>query len=100
LMAHWHDVLPPRRILDVRYEDLVADLEGVARRIVAHCGLDWDARCLDFHRTDRPIRTASATQVRKPVHSNSVGRWRRYEALLGPLMVELAPMDRFAHGTF
>ena len=49
-MAHWHRVLPAGRILDVRYEDVVADLEGAARRIIAHCGLDWDARCLDFHR--------------------------------------------------
>jgi tetratricopeptide (TPR) repeat protein len=92
LMAHWHAVLPPGRILDVRYEDLVADVGNVARRIVAHCGLDWDPRCLDFHRTERPIRTASATQVRKPIHGNSVKRWRKYEAFLGPLLAEIAPV--------
>lgn len=89
LMAHWHEVLPRGRILDVRYEELVADLEGAARRIVAHCGLAWDARCLEFHRTQRPIRTASATQVRKPIYKDSVGRWRKYEAFLGPLLCEL-----------
>jgi tetratricopeptide (TPR) repeat protein len=89
LMAHWHDVLPPGRIMDVHYEDLVADLERVARRIVAHCGLSWDARCLDFHRTERPIRTASASQVRKPIYRDSVGRWRRYHAFLDPLFAEL-----------
>jgi tetratricopeptide (TPR) repeat protein len=92
LMAHWHDVLPPGRILDVRYEDLVAAPEDVARRIVSHCGLDWDPRCLDFHRSQRPVRTASAVQVRKPIHRNSVERWRKYEAFLGPLLAEIAPL--------
>jgi tetratricopeptide (TPR) repeat protein len=91
LMKHWHDVLPPGRILDIHYEELVADLEGVSRRIVSHCGLAWDARCLDFHRTERPICTASATQVRKPIYRDSVGRWRKYEAFLGPLLAELGP---------
>ncbi|MGB6534438.1 MAG: sulfotransferase [Xanthobacteraceae bacterium] len=91
LMAHWHDVLPPGRILDVGYEELVADLEGVSRRIVSHCGLAWDARCLDFHRTERQICTASATQVRKPIYRHSVGRWRKYEAFLRPLLDELGP---------
>ena len=62
LMAHWREVLPPGRMLDVRYEDVVADLEGQARRIVAHCGLDWDPRCLSFHATERPVRTASVAR--------------------------------------
>jgi tetratricopeptide (TPR) repeat protein len=93
LMAHWHDVLPPGRIVDVHYEELVADVENVARRIISRCGLDWDPRCLDFHRTERPIRTASATQVRKPIHGNSVKRWRKYEAFLGPLLAEIAPVS-------
>jgi len=91
LMAHWHRVLPPGRILDVHYEDVVADLEGAARRILAHCGLPWDARCLDFHRTERPIRTASATQVRQPIYQSAVGRRHAYEGLLGPLIAELKP---------
>jgi tetratricopeptide (TPR) repeat protein len=89
LMAHWHDVLPPGRIMDVQYEELIADPEGVARRIVSHCGLAWDARCLDFHRTKRAIRTASASQVRKPIYKDSVGRWRKFEPFLGPLFAEL-----------
>jgi hypothetical protein len=89
LMAHWHRVLPAGRILDVRYEDVVADLEGAARRIIAHCGLDWDARCLDFHRTERPVRTASATQVRQPIYTSAVGRARVYEPYLRPLLAEL-----------
>jgi tetratricopeptide (TPR) repeat protein len=91
LMTHWYDVLPPGRIMTVHYEDLVADLEGVARRIVSHCGLPWDSNCLDFHRNKRPIRTASAVQVRKPIYRNAVGRWRKYEAILGPLFAELGP---------
>ncbi len=86
LMAHWRRVLPQGRILDVRYEDVVADLEGQARRIVAHCGLSWDARCLAFHRTERPVRTASATQVRQPIYASAVGRWRVHEDDLGPLL--------------
>jgi Flp pilus assembly protein TadD len=90
LMAHWHRVLPPGRILDVRYEDVVDDLEGASRRIVAHCGLPWDTRCLEFHSTERPVRTASATQVRQPIYRSSVGRWRTYDEFLGPLVAELA----------
>ena len=88
LMAHWHDVLPPGRIIDVHYEELVGDLEGVARRIIGHCGLAWDPRCLDFHRTVRSVRTASATQVRQPIYKTSIGRWRRYEKFLGPLLAD------------
>jgi tetratricopeptide (TPR) repeat protein len=90
LMAHWHRVLPAGRILDVRYEDLVADLEGMARRIVGHCGLDWNPRCLAFHQTERPVRTASATQVRQPIYDSAIGRGRVFERFLGPLVAELA----------
>jgi hypothetical protein len=83
-------VLPPGRIIDVRYEELIADVEGTARRIIAHCGMPWDARCLDFQRTQRPVRTASATQVRQPIYRSSVGRWRKHEKFLAPLLAELA----------
>lgn len=93
LMAHWRRVLPPGRIIDVRYEDLVGDLEATARRLIACCGLPWDPRCLDFHRTERPVRTASALQVRQPLYHTSVGRWRRYERFLAPLLAELAPAN-------
>ena len=89
LMEHWRRVLPSGRILDVRYEEVVADLEGQARRIIAHCGLPWDDRCLSFHRTDRPVRTASATQVRQPIYKSAIGRWRVYEEHLGPLLSAL-----------
>lgn len=93
LMTHWQRVLPPGRIVDVHYEDLVGDLEGGARRIIAHCGLPWDRRCLDFHRTERTVRTASATQVRRPIYKSSVGRWRKYKSFLGPLFDELDRTD-------
>jgi tetratricopeptide (TPR) repeat protein len=92
LMAHWRNVLPAGRVLDVRYEDVVADLEGQSRRILSHCGLPWDDRGLAFHETERPIRTASATQVRQPIYGRSVGRWRRYEEFLEPLLSALGPL--------
>jgi len=89
LMAHWRRVLPKGRMLEVRYEDVVADLDGQARRIIEYCGLPWDDRCLAFHETDRPVRTASATQVRQPIYNSAVGRWKVYEEFLGPLLKEL-----------
>ncbi len=89
LMAHWHSVLPAQALLDVRYEDVVADLEGQARRIIAYCGLPWDERCLSFHKTERPVRTASVTQVRQPIYTGAIGRWRRYAEDLAPLLAAL-----------
>ena len=89
LMGHWRRTLPAGRVLEVRYEDVVGDLEGQARRIVAHCGLDWDERCLSFYKTERPIRTASAVQVREPLYKSSVGRGRAYADYLKPLTAEL-----------
>jgi tetratricopeptide (TPR) repeat protein len=89
LMAHWRRVLPATSFLDVRYEDVVADLESEARRIIAYCGLPWDDHCLDFHKTERPVRTASATQVRQPIYKNAIGRWRVHEEFLGPLLTAL-----------
>ncbi|MCH8038435.1 MAG: sulfotransferase, partial [Proteobacteria bacterium] len=88
LMAHWREVLP-LRTLDVCYEDLVAQPEGVSRDIVAFCGLDWDDRCLDFHRHERQVRTASFWQVRQPIFATSVGRWRKFSRFLGPLFESL-----------
>ncbi len=86
LMAHWREVLPEGVMLEVRYEELVADIEGQTRRILAHCGLDWDARCLEFYKTERQVRTASKVQVRQPLYRNSVGHGRLFEAQLGPLL--------------
>ena len=85
LMQHWRAVLPPERMLEVRYEDLVGDLEGQARRLVAYCGMTWDKRCLAFHETKRPVNTASLVQVRRPIYTSSIGRSRLYGARLKPL---------------
>ena len=89
LMAHWRAVLPPGRIFEVQYEALVEDLEGWARRLIAHLGLAWDDACLRFHDSGREVRTASFAQVRRPIYKGSVGRWRRFEARLGPLIEAL-----------
>jgi tetratricopeptide (TPR) repeat protein len=95
LMEHWRSVLPPGVMLDVQYEDVVADLETAARRIVAHLGLPWDEKCLEFYRVKRPVQTASAAQVRKPIYHTSVGRWRPYGNLLRPLFeaLEIQPTE-------
>ena len=94
LMAHWRRVLPQGAFLDVQYEEVVADTEGQARRILDYCGLEWDAKVLDFHRTERPVKTASSSQVRQPIYSSSVARWRNYEKFLGPLLAELGDIAR------
>ena len=86
VMEHWRSVLPPARMLEVRYEDLVRDLETQARRLVDHCGLEWDNSCLSFHETKRPVDTASLVQVRKPIYASSVGRSRFYGSRLKPLL--------------
>jgi tetratricopeptide (TPR) repeat protein len=93
LMDHWRRLLPTGMILEVRYEELVADFEAGARQIVAFCGLPWSEACLDFHRTPRLVRTASAAQVRQPVYRTSVDRWRDYRALVTPLIEALGPED-------
>jgi tetratricopeptide (TPR) repeat protein len=89
LMAHWHEVLPPGVMIDVQYETLVDGLETEARRIVAHCGLEWDEKCLAFHETERAVRTASAAQVRKPIYKSATGRWKPSSELLAPLLAGL-----------
>lgn len=89
LMDHWRAVLPGR-FLDVDYEALVTAQETISRRIVAHCGLDWQDACLRFHENSSPAATASAAQVRQPIHANSVGLWRRYAEQLEPLRAALA----------
>jgi tetratricopeptide (TPR) repeat protein len=77
LMAHWREVLP-LPILEVAYEDTVADVEGQARRLLDFLGVPWDDRCLDFHASGRAVQTPSRWQVRQPIYTRSVGRWRRY----------------------
>jgi tetratricopeptide (TPR) repeat protein len=92
LMAHWRQVLPPDRFLEVRYEAVIADLEAEARRLVAFCDLPWDPRCLAFHEATRPVFTSSAAQVRRPVYRSSQGRWRTYREHLGPLIAALGDL--------
>ena len=94
LMEHWRRVLPAGRICEVQYESVVANLEQEARRIVAFCGLDWDPACLDFHKTQRPVHTASSVQVRQPLYATSVGCARGYEPFLRPLLDELGEVAR------
>ncbi|MGH7113365.1 MAG: sulfotransferase [Stellaceae bacterium] len=96
LMEHWRKALPPGTMIEVDYEDLVADLEGNARRLIAHCGLGWSEACLSFHTTKRVVATASAAQVRQPIYRSSVGRWRAYGEALRPLLDALAWMPRQA----
>lgn len=88
LMAHWHNVLPIP-ILDVSYENMVENTEEMTRKIIDFVGLEWDDACLNFHETERKVKTASLEQVRKPIYTSSVGKWRRYEEFLEPLKKSL-----------
>lgn len=95
LMQHWRNVLPANAFLDVQYEDVVANKEKETRRLLSFCDLEWDPACLDFHKTERTVRTASVTQVRQPIYASSVDRWRKYEkhlALLLEALEEFSPL--------
>jgi tetratricopeptide (TPR) repeat protein len=93
IMAHWRAVLPRTALLEVPYEELLADQEGWTRRMLDFLRLPWDAKCLDFHQTDRVVITASRWQVRQKMHRGSAGRWHHYEKFVGPLrhLTELTP---------
>ena len=91
LMNHWHEVLPGK-VLDVQYEEVVADLEGQVRRILEYCELGWEDTCLQFHETSRAVKSASSEQVRRPIYSTSLNFWRHYESHLGPLIEVLEPL--------
>jgi hypothetical protein len=82
---HWRAVLPATALLEVPYEALIEDQEGWTRRMLDFIGLPWDPKCLDFHRTERVVITASKWQVRQQIYAASMGRWRNYEKFLGPL---------------
>ena len=90
LMAHWRAVLPSGRMLEVPYEAVVEDVEGWARRLIVHCGLEWDDACLRFYESKREVRTASLVQVRQPIYTGSVGRWRAFAPHLSPLLEALS----------
>jgi tetratricopeptide (TPR) repeat protein len=91
VMDHWHEVLPGK-VLDVDYETVVSDLEGQVRRILDYCGLPFEEACLNFHETDRLVKTASSEQVRQPIYASSVDLWRNYESHLGELIEVLDPL--------
>jgi tetratricopeptide (TPR) repeat protein len=94
-MDHWRDVLPGK-VLTVQYEELVGDLQPQVERLLAHCGLPWEDACLNYHETERPVRTASSEQVRQPLYTGSIGFWRNYEDELGELIETLQPvLDRY-----
>ena len=88
LMSHWETVLPGR-VLRVHYEDVVHDLEGNVRRVLEFCGLEFEPACVEFHRTERSVRTASSEQVRRPIYREGLEQWRHYERWLDPLRVAL-----------
>lgn len=91
LMAHWRTVLPAGVLLEVQYEELVGDFDTQARRLVAHCGLEWDDACSAFYRNRRAVATSSVAQVRQPLYRHALTRWRPAAELLQPLLDGLGP---------
>ena len=85
LMEHWRRILPPGAMLEVTYEELVDDPQTWSRRMLEFSGLPWDASCLEFHRSVRPVSTFSKWQARQKIHSASIQRWRHYEPFVQPL---------------
>ncbi len=88
LLKHWQSCFPGR-ILVMQYEELIADMRNMVRSLLDHCELSFDPACLEFHNTARTVRTASLTQVRQPIYTSSVGRWKNYERQLQPLIEAL-----------
>ena len=85
MMEHWRGIITIPMI-EVQYEDMIADQECGSRRIVEFCGLEWDEDCLDFHKSGRYVATASYDQVRRPIYKSSVSRWKNYEEYIGSLI--------------
>ncbi|MGI8706572.1 MAG: tetratricopeptide repeat-containing sulfotransferase family protein [Sphingomicrobium sp.] len=86
LMEHWNKVLPSGVLTTVNYEDVVTNTEKEAKALINFIGLKWDPKCVDFHKSDRPVKTASVAQVRKPIYNTSVKRWKKYGDGLQPLI--------------
>jgi len=84
LMEHWKSLFPGK-ILDLHYENMIENQESESRRLVEYCGLEWEDRCLQFHKTRRSVKTASFMQVRQPIYKSSIGRWKKYRHQLAPL---------------
>jgi tetratricopeptide (TPR) repeat protein len=91
LMSHWDEALPGK-ILRIQHEEVVRDLEGTVRRLLAFCGLPFEQPCVEFHKTERSIRTASSEQVRQPIFKEGLDQWRNFEAWLGPLRTALGDL--------
>ncbi len=89
LMQYWHEVLP-LEICDVQYEELVANQASESQRLIDYCGLPWDDRCLEYHKNTRPVQTMSNWQVRQPIYTDSIKRWKHYEKHLDELKRALA----------
>jgi hypothetical protein len=90
LMDHWDAVLPGR-VLRVQHEDVIDDLEGSVCRILAYCGLEFEAACVDFHKTKRSVRTPSSEQVRQPIFRDGLDQWKNFSPWLDPLRTTLGP---------
>lgn len=84
LMDHWRKVLP-LQMFELQYEEMIADQEAMSRKLIDFAGLEWDDACLSFHETERTVRTLSRWQVRQPIYTSSVKRWKKYDEFLGPL---------------
>jgi tetratricopeptide (TPR) repeat protein len=96
LMDHWDEVLPGK-VMHLQYEELIRDPATNIRRLLAHCGLPFEASCLSFHETRRPVRTASSEQVRQPLYASGVGYWKHFAQDLEPLRISLGDcLERFA----
>jgi tetratricopeptide (TPR) repeat protein len=93
VMAHWCKVLPVP-ILEIDYEQLVTNQERESRRLIDWLGLEWEPACLEYYNTKRYVQTASVTQVRQPIYTRSIGRWKNYEQALGPFLQTLAAQDQ------
>jgi Sulfotransferase family len=91
-MDHWESALPPGRVLRVQHEDVIEDLEGSVRRILDHCGLEFEPACVEFHKTERRVHTASSEQVRRPINREGVDQWRNFEPWLGELRAALGSL--------
>jgi len=91
MMDHWNKVLPGK-VLDVHYEEVVTDLEGQVARILEHCDLPFEEQCVRFHETERAVKTASSEQVRQPIYTGALGKWRKYESHLGEWQDALSPV--------
>jgi len=89
LIDHWHNVLPEGVLVTVQYEDVVADTEKEAKRLIEFLGLPWNDKCVDFHKSDRPVKTASVAQVRRPIYKTSLKRWKKYGDGLQPLVAAI-----------